>query len=408
MTPPPQLIPHCFNPLGKTEERYGGYTPLEWIEGTGTQNILTNIVLPMSGTCCELTCAVSQLTHESIDGGGGTNYDLLLGQNYNIQFGIGLASSYSSSNTVLHFTTGAVTSKEIYGNYNEKYTIVWNKNGKGEFFINNKDTKIARSGNLYIKFFNAWGPNGSYKIGRGRLYRCKITKNGQLVYNFVPVLDKNNEPCLLETVSQTPYYNTGTGRFLYKRKHYYAPVGYSLSNTPCDLSTLGYNSFKSQLVQNIGGDMLFDIYTDGESQGYLFNCDEMYYDGKRFSFAMFNDTNKSCEIRYGSYKNFGLNSKPNLGRNTYMFHYENNNQTITAQNYIKKSTLTMSENTCNVHIGSNTPKNIFVYSCVWYEHSSHDVYVYLPVKNNSTGEIVLAESANGEARLKLLEKVLKW
>ena len=49
-----------------------------------------------------------------------------------------------------------------------------------------------------------------------RLYEFKIwNENLELVRNFIPVLDENDEPCLYDLVTNEFFYNQGTGRFGY-------------------------------------------------------------------------------------------------------------------------------------------------------------------------------------------------
>ena len=49
-----------------------------------------------------------------------------------------------------------------------------------------------------------------------RLYRFTIKKaNDELIMNLLPCLDKDSKPCMFDTVSKQPFYNEGTGEFLY-------------------------------------------------------------------------------------------------------------------------------------------------------------------------------------------------
>lgn len=50
----------------------------------------------------------------------------------------------------------------------------------------------------------------------GDWYYTKIWKNNELVRDFVPALDDNDVPCMYDNVSQTYFYNQGTGQFSYK------------------------------------------------------------------------------------------------------------------------------------------------------------------------------------------------
>lgn len=55
--------------------------------------------------------------------------------------------------------------------------------------------------------------NGQIRLDEkhnGKIYYCKIYEKEQLIFDGIPVLDQNNKPCLLDTVTGTYYYNQGT------------------------------------------------------------------------------------------------------------------------------------------------------------------------------------------------------
>ena len=49
-----------------------------------------------------------------------------------------------------------------------------------------------------------------------RLYALKLYADGDLVRDYIPVLDTNNRPCLYDKVEDKFYYNEGSGEFLYE------------------------------------------------------------------------------------------------------------------------------------------------------------------------------------------------
>lgn len=59
---------------------------------------------------------------------------------------------------------------------------------------------------------NAGNPTGYSKI---RLYSYKLSDNGTLIRDYIPVLDWDNVPCLYDKVERKLYYNAGTGTFAY-------------------------------------------------------------------------------------------------------------------------------------------------------------------------------------------------
>lgn len=49
----------------------------------------------------------------------------------------------------------------------------------------------------------------------GKMWYFKVLYDGIVSNNFVPCLDQTGTPCMYDTVTQTTYYNAGTGDFLY-------------------------------------------------------------------------------------------------------------------------------------------------------------------------------------------------
>lgn len=49
----------------------------------------------------------------------------------------------------------------------------------------------------------------------GNIYYCSISQGTKLVRNYIPCLNETGTPCMFDTVTQTPFYNNGTGDFLY-------------------------------------------------------------------------------------------------------------------------------------------------------------------------------------------------
>lgn len=66
---------------------------------------------------------------------------------------------------------------------------------------------------LYVFGVNKY--NTAVPGGTIRMYSFKIYDSATLVRDYVPALDSENVPCLYDKVSQTYFYNQGTGEFLY-------------------------------------------------------------------------------------------------------------------------------------------------------------------------------------------------
>ena len=116
-----------------------------------------------------------------------------------------------------------------YGNeYNNALATTNNSNmnhiilDKGAFYLN--DTKIYDKSNvnynfsadMYSIYLFACNLNGrADNFSSIRIYSAKIYEGNTLLRDYVPMLDKNNLPCLFDKVEKKCYYNQGTGEFLY-------------------------------------------------------------------------------------------------------------------------------------------------------------------------------------------------
>ena len=185
-----------------------GYTKLDYLKSTGVQYIDTGVNAE-TGLKCELT----------------TSYNYLNGN-------ASILSAYDGNNRIYHahisnpgkyWTLG-------YGNYylsnvipeaNVKYKIdsellygyqniaINNVSIISKAITANYDLKL----NLFVFAMNKIGIANNFSSAK--VFDLKIYKDNTIVRNFVPALDTANKPCLYDTVSKKPFYNQGTGEFLY-------------------------------------------------------------------------------------------------------------------------------------------------------------------------------------------------
>ena len=57
---------------------------------------------------------------------------------------------------------------------------------------------------------------GTNALGKLRIKRFYITRDGSYTLNLIPALDRNGTPCMYDTVSKQTFYNERTGEFLYE------------------------------------------------------------------------------------------------------------------------------------------------------------------------------------------------
>ena len=180
-----------------------GYTKLNYLESTGTQYIDTNYTiknLPITvETSFELTSIISQNLF-------GTDYKNK--GSYFVPF-VGGDKFISCYDYKLETASmGKLYFAKFLQNKNDlsKMEIKLNDN---TYSVNVKITSLPVNSNYQIfaannKFI------AHYKCNYHRLY-----EDNKMVFNLFPALDKNNKPCLYDTVSKQPFYNQGTGEFLY-------------------------------------------------------------------------------------------------------------------------------------------------------------------------------------------------
>ena len=62
------------------------------------------------------------------------------------------------------------------------------------------------------------GSTGKHVFWKGRIYSAKITEGNELVRHFVPAFDTEEQrPCMYDLIEGIPYYNAGSGEFLYNK-----------------------------------------------------------------------------------------------------------------------------------------------------------------------------------------------
>ena len=133
--------------------------------------------------------------------------------------------------------------REFYSSlnlYNNRYVYYSSKH------INYLDTLSKTLGNfvqpIWLFTYNSRGSyNNDYGNWQGKIFRAQITQGDTLVRDFVPCLDENKKPCMFDLVSQTPFYNQGTGNdFTYCVEH----------SLPSDFIKLKYlESFGKQYIK---------------------------------------------------------------------------------------------------------------------------------------------------------------
>lgn len=178
------------------------YIPIEYIESTGTQYIDTGIV--PSATIK----IISKQSQNVVNSQQGCEYT----SSYRYRWG-----TNGSSQLYLGFGGSNLASS---GNYepNKPYIYVLER---GNQKVYDAEGNVLVTGSVTSNTYNTSSiPIFALKRGatisqyhKLRQYYYQIYDNGTLLRDFVPALDMNLTPCLYEKVTNTFYYNQGTGEF---------------------------------------------------------------------------------------------------------------------------------------------------------------------------------------------------
>ena len=166
------------------------YTPIEYLESTGTQYINTNYIADVN---TNITIKFSDIK------------TWILGS---VEL-TGMQDDFGIAANIIRFGTQYIRNLDFSNNI---YTINVNKNG---YTINGNETHWQQIPEMSCKknVFLFWA-NGSSAAKSGKIYYTKIYDNDVLVRDFIPVLDKNGVPCMYDRVEKKFYYNAGTGQFV--------------------------------------------------------------------------------------------------------------------------------------------------------------------------------------------------
>lgn len=180
-----------------------GYTPLEYIESTGTQYIDTGIV-PNENTIVEVELMK--------DSGSEILWERILGVDN--QFMIYIDAKKGTSDKRFKWFAN-INSGEKTIHVVEYDTKIKLKVGQGNIYYNdNLATTYTTQPNTTTPIYLFWCKDAD-RYGVYKLYSCKIYNDTELVRDFTPCLDKNNTACLYDKVNKQFYYNLGSGQFNY-------------------------------------------------------------------------------------------------------------------------------------------------------------------------------------------------
>lgn len=193
------------------------YTPVKYLESTGTQYIDTGI--KHTGNDIKQVMTVSFTKYASSE-----EYGLI--STWGGYYRYSNLYLNASKKIVSYWNSGSNMKNSISVDLSTKYDIehIYDLNGSyGQDHIRSlkvNDTIVSTSFNgtstsnpqTFKIFCRGDLNNKSYM----KLYVLKLYINGNLVRDYIPVIDSSNRPCLYDKVEDKFYYNEGSGEFLYE------------------------------------------------------------------------------------------------------------------------------------------------------------------------------------------------
>lgn len=190
-----------------------GFTKLNYIEKDGNTQYINTGIIPQSEWTYEFDFerigSFSYLCGSDLSWESGA---------LNVSIDLNASGSYNPGLRTVNF--GTLFISKLIPQINQRMIITKTPN---QFIIGSKifNIKIGTVKAEYPLVIFTTNRNGQPQVAEAfiqqyRLYRFTIKNaNDELIMNLLPCLDKNGKPCMYDTVSKQPFYNQGTGEFLY-------------------------------------------------------------------------------------------------------------------------------------------------------------------------------------------------
>ena len=198
--------PSAPNKYGYHFVKWTDIIPIEYIECTGTQYIDPDVTVG-GNTRWELDSQLTNISRQNIFGSGGSTTPGLMS--------LRAGSSYSKFQFNRRNRVDRPGNLPVDKNRHLFVNDVYN----GTVRIDSHEiyNLPAFSGTEYKIFICAYNSLGSANLSigwLGRYYGLKIYSKDVLTHDFIPVLDKNGTPCMYDKITDTFFYNIGTGDFI--------------------------------------------------------------------------------------------------------------------------------------------------------------------------------------------------
>ena len=195
---------------------------LLYIESTGTQYIDTNYI-PNANTEVELVA--SGITEKSFSASASGTWFFGARAGYlNRAYG----SYYNPTNKTFYYAFANIMQSAKYEALYRGIKTIHAKS-TGLYIDGEKVVSLSASNFTAPVSLSLFGLNNNgsvISLTSYKIHSCRIWDNGTLVRDFIPVLDWDDKPCMYDKVSETLFYNQGTGEFIGDRPNYKTELSY--------------------------------------------------------------------------------------------------------------------------------------------------------------------------------------
>lgn len=107
---------------------------------------------------------------------------------------------------------------------------------------------------------------------KGRIYRIKISQGSEIVRDFVPAFNRiTNKPCMFDLVTQTAYYNNGTGEFSYEYEEPIISIPYGYKRCTF-LESTGTQYIDTQIAATSSHGLWAEVLGTSSEDRNIFGC----------------------------------------------------------------------------------------------------------------------------------------
>ena len=296
-----------------------GYTKLEYIERDSGQYINTGIgVTGNAETEVDIEWMYTKLNnYGTIIGtqGGSHNYILREENGTNVMHVWG-GSTHVSLGTVV---VGQRNSAKIsWGNSAVSASLVLGNQGSN---ASASLTTETTSYPLFLFDSNVDGQLGSGInadiTGHAKIYKCKISVNGELKRDFIPALNPQGEPGLYDRVGKQFYANAGSGRFAYEISGDSLPSDYTELEYIETNPSSGTQYIDTNYVPSSNTNITYDFeYVSGNSDSWIPIIGQRVNTSSMFALWIYSNS-QYVAVNYGTVDNGSTTTVSSSGRHIF-------------------------------------------------------------------------------------------